>query len=246
MTNQISAELVSTPYGDAVILERFKDGPYWKVKIKFTTTGSELVTQVSNLKAGRVKDPALPSLRINYTVGGVYDTPCGRIKVLDVLPSRTTPTGKKTARRMVIEFVDTGYVCNCQASNVPAGKVKDMRKPSVYGVGYIGADIAIPERGTIVRRLYDLWANMLKRCYHNGGAIGYEDASVDKRWHSFSHFMNTITNVVGYDEWEAGNNMSLDKDIKVNGNRIYSMDTCMFVTASDNSSAASNKRWHGK
>ena len=58
MTNQISAELVSTPYGDAVILERFKDGPYWKVKIKFTTTGSELVTQVSNLKAGRVKDPA--------------------------------------------------------------------------------------------------------------------------------------------------------------------------------------------
>lgn len=243
MTNQ--AEVVNTPYGDVIILERFRDGAYSKVHIRFIATGSEIVTQVSNLNAGRVKDPAMQSHRIKYSVGSSYETPCGNIKVLDLIPSKVVG-GKKLGRRMVIEFTDTGYVCNCQASNIPAGKVKDMRKPSVYGVGYMGSDVMIPERGTIVRRIYDLWANMIKRCYFRGGDVGYEDADVDKRWHNFTHFLNTITNVEGYDEWESVGGYALDKDIKVSGNRTYSMDKCMFVPTGENSRAACYKRWHGK
>ena len=38
--------------------------------------------------------------------------------------------------------------------------------------------------------------------------------------------------------------MHLDKDIKCKGNKVYSADTCMFVTAHDNIVDSLNRRWH--
>jgi hypothetical protein len=39
-------------------------------------------------------------------------------------------------------------------------------------------------------------------------------------------------------------NMHLDKDIKCKGNKVYSADTCIFVTAHDNVVDSLNRRWH--
>ena len=38
--------------------------------------------------------------------------------------------------------------------------------------------------------------------------------------------------------------MHLDKDIKCKGNKVYSADTCMFVSAHDNIVDSLNRRWH--
>lgn len=184
-----------------------------------------------------------------YDVGFVMETQYGPFKILEIIKGYTRVNGSKVRTRCVGRFLDTGYVTNCQISNLTTGKVKDMRKPTVYGIGYIGSEILIPASGTLVRRIYDLWANMLKRCYFQSGTYNdklYEDVTVDVRWHSFTNFLNTVQVVVGYDLFERGCDVALDKDIKVSGNRVYSLDTCMFVSTRENSQAACNKRWHGK
>lgn len=176
-----------------------------------------------------------------FEVGRIIDTPKGKIKVLEYIPGN-----KKQHPRAVIRFIDSGWVSNVQTCNIMQGKIRDFREKTVYGVGYLDTDIKIPMRGnSIIRRAYDLWANMLKRCY-GGYKSCYKGCTVDKRWHSFKNFLNSIQGLEGYDKWERGEDMHLDKDIKVPGNTVYSADTCMFVTAHDNESDGSNRRWHRK
>lgn len=124
-------------------------------------------------------------------------------------------------------------------------KFKDYRKPTVYGVGYIGSKIKIPTResNSIIRRLYDLWANMLKRAY-GGFDASYLNVTVDSRWYDFTNFLNTIVEVEGYNRFEKGDLVHLDKDIKCTGNKVYSKDTCMFVSQWENLSDAGSRRWH--
>lgn len=168
-----------------------------------------------------------------YAAGTIHRTPTGTVEVLKEL--------NKNPRILVVRFLDSGYVTECRASNLVSGKVKDHRKPSVYGVGFLDG-MRVDPRGTGNRNVYDLWANMLKRCYAGYDAC-YEDCSVDKRWHSFKGFLNTITDIPGYEQFQNGENVHLDKDLRVPGNRVYSLDTCSFVPASTNLSDASNRRW---
>lgn len=172
-----------------------------------------------------------------YDAGTVHDCPTGQLVVVEKLPR---VEGKQP--RAIIRFINTGSVVNCQLCNISTGKVKDPRTPTVYGVGYIGSTLVVPQRGHPLRNMYDLWANMLKRCYGNVEA-SYKDCTVDSRWHSFTNFVNTLPNIPGFQDWAAGANLHLDKDMRVPGNRVYSMDTCAFITESANLQDASNRRW---
>lgn len=182
-----------------------------------------------------------------YAVGTKHKTKQGELVVLELI-NKNLKLGIRN-QRAVIMFTGTGWTANVQTSNIMADKVKDKRLPTVYGVGYLDTDMKIPARGTIIRRVYDLWANMLKRAYHDTNTRNwdyYKDVTVDRRWHSFSHFLNTIIDVEGYDLWEKDSSMHLDKDIKVSGNKTYCKDSCKFVTNTENARAANYKRWHGK
>ena len=69
---------------------------------------------------------------------------------------------------------------------------------------------------------------MLKRCYsesYQKGARSYIGCSVSEEFKSFQSFMDWATKQVGFYE----DDFQLDKDILVEGNRIYSSDTCCFV-----------------
>lgn len=183
---------------------------------------------------------------VKYKVGNIVDTPKGKVKVLEYIPSKTLPNKKHTAPRVVIRFIESGAVCNVQVSNLIRGEVKDYRAKTVCGVGYLDTDLKIrKDEDTVIARAYNLWRDMLHRCY-SGNQPSYEDCTVDVRWHSFKNFLNSIQELDGYDRWERGENMQLDKDIKVKGNRVYSADTCMFVTEHENLSEASNRYWHSK
>lgn len=166
-----------------------------------------------------------------YVAGAVANTASGEVRFLELWNAAEAKGRGFSNARAIVEFCNTGFVCNCQLANLIAGKVKDMRVPSVYGIGYLDMDMRIPTResGSEIRRLYDLWANMLRRCYTP--EPGYEECTVDPRWHSFRVFMNTVQDVPGYSDWCASAGMHLDKDIRVPGNRVYSRDTCSFVLA---------------
>lgn len=73
---------------------------------------------------------------------------------------------------------------------------------------------------------YRKWADMLNRCYSEKELAkrpSYAGCSVAVEWLNFMAFR----------EWmdrQAWKGMHLDKDILVQGNRVYSPNTCIFVT----------------
>lgn len=168
-----------------------------------------------------------------YSQGALVHTTNGTVEILKNLGTKPT--------RLIVRFVDTGYITECRATNLISNKVKDHRKPSVYGVGYLDG-VRIQPRGTEQRRIYDLWANMLKRAY-GGYDKSYVDVTVDKPWHSFKTFLNTFSDIPNYQDFIAGKDVHLDKDLRIDGNRVYSLAACQFVSASVNTAAARDKRW---
>jgi hypothetical protein len=131
---------------------------------------------------------------------------------------------------VVIKFIDTGFVTISEAGAIRNGQVKDLLVPVVYGVGYMGVG---DYKSSIKRKpteAYMSWKRMLARCYcpkNQNRSPTYIGCIVSDDWHNFQNFAKWFDKnyIVGY---------HLDKDIKVEGNKIYSESTCMFVSGEEN------------
>ena len=108
----------------------------------------------------------------------------------------------------------------------------------VYGVGVNDADYAVTEWETIVVNgvrkqnmvwmcpYYLAWLNMLKRCYstkYQERKPTYKGCSVSEDWLTFSNFRSWM-------ERQDFEGKQLDKDLLFEGNKVYSAETCVFVT----------------
>lgn len=174
-----------------------------------------------------------------YTIGATFTNNQG---------CTYTITAKAAEPRYWQVRFTSGFTTVAKETNILYGKVKDYLHPSVYGVGYIGAAIKIPGRSVdnILRRKYDLWANMLKRAlgtYTDAWNADYSDVLVAPEWFNFCTFAVEIEDVAGYEAWVLDSRMCLDKDLA--RKRLYSKGTCKFVTNAENLSEASLRRWHG-
>ena len=129
-------------------------------------------------------------------------------------------------------------------------------KKLVCGVGINDADYVVEKRKTIrcvdgkikhkrvwICPFYRTWNNMLKRCYsakYQDRQPTYRGCSVSEEWKRFSNFRAWMEE----QDWEG---MQLDKDLLFEGNKVYSEDSCVFVTRLVNSfttdSAASRGEW---
>ncbi len=107
--------------------------------------------------------------------------------------------------------------------NVMGGK-----RGLVYGVGINDAEYVtgpMINRKQIVCPFYQRWASMLERCYSKAchkKHPTYIGCTVCDEWLLFSNFKAWMEQ----QDWQG---KELDKDIIVNGNKIYSPDTCAFV-----------------
>ncbi|AUR92613.1 winged helix-turn-helix DNA-binding domain protein [Vibrio phage 1.174.O._10N.261.55.A8] len=143
------------------------------------------------------------------------------------------------ATNVRVKFVDNGYETTARAADIRNGNVKDYMSPSVYGVGFMGKGGFKSILRGIVTKEYKTWVNMLGRCYdqkYQTRCPTYVGCSVCKEWHNFQNFA----------EWMATQDhdgKQLDKDIKVEGNKVYSPDTCTFVTPADNTAEACAKHY---
>jgi len=135
----------------------------------------------------------------------------------------------------LIRFLNTQYETLVTQFHINAGSIKDYMEPDVYGVGYWGAD---PKTLTYSKREYALWNRLLARVY--GGYkqnASYKDVIVCARWFCFKHFLEDIRTLNGYDKWcEQGSDYQLDKDelSKRLGFKVYSPQTCQFISAEKN------------
>lgn len=129
------------------------------------------------------------------------------------------------------KFEDTGYVSKTSAGNIRKGLVRDNLAKTVRGVGCFGVGpfkSRHPNNGPCTKE-YGTWSSMIFRCYADSRDESvfrnYSDCSVCEEWHNFQNFAEwcqTQPEMLFEDS-------SIDKDIKVKGNKIYSPETCCFV-----------------
>lgn len=112
-------------------------------------------------------------------------------------------------------------------------------KKLVYGVGINDADYVVENRETIdcvdgkqkrkkvwVCPYYQTWIDMLKRCYSDKlqeRQPTYIGCTASEDWLTFSKFKAWMEK----QDWEGKH---LDKDLLFEENKVYSADTCVFVT----------------
>ena len=108
----------------------------------------------------------------------------------------------------------------------------------VHGVGILGNAKSTDGNGKQTRE-YILWHGMLQRCYsdkYHETHQTYKDCTVCERWLVFANFLEDLPLIEGYEFWRDNpkQGIALDKDSKIEGNKIYSIDTCKFVSKSNN------------
>lgn len=103
-------------------------------------------------------------------------------------------------------------------------KTQCLENKLVCGVGVNDYEEPVKITGKNVE-CYDCWSHMLRRCYDSKCQIKhptYIGCTVCDEWLYFSNFKKW------YDEnYREG--FHIDKDILVEGNKVYSPDTCRFV-----------------
>jgi hypothetical protein len=156
-------------------------------------------------------------------------TKCGDFRVISYI----------SKSNVCIEFLDTGYRCTVHNQQIKIGSVKDRLSPSVLGVGFIGKGDHKSTNGKENTKAYKTWRSMLERCYcpnYQEKHYTYNGCSVAIEWHNFQCFA----------EWFGCNYINgfeLDKDIRIDGNKIYSKDTCLFVRKAQNIIKANAKHF---
>lgn len=99
----------------------------------------------------------------------------------------------------------------------------------VYGVGVNDFPGRIFVDGKVIKS-YEIWRAMLGRCYCKTIQVKhptYKDCTVSDEWHYFANF----------EKWFSANYIEgsqLDKDLLFPGNKVYSADTCIFVSRAVN------------
>jgi len=129
-----------------------------------------------------------------------------------------------------IKFLATGYERSVSLNSIKSGSIKDKLVPKVFDIGYTGDGDYPPSVNGLDSKSYKVWHCMLQRCYDESileRYPTYRGCTVAEEWHNFQNFA----------EWFEENYVEgyqLDKDIKVKGNKIYSPNTCMFVSPQEN------------
>jgi len=140
-----------------------------------------------------------------------------------------------------IKFKDTGFITTVTSGPIRTGEVRDKTYPQVFGVGFVGQGVHLATylgKSTVE---YDTWASMLRRCYSEKSHLKsptYKNCTVALEWHNYQNFASWFK-----EHYREG--LSLDKDILQRGvtNKVYSPDTCMFITRAQNTIESSAKEY---
>ena len=117
--------------------------------------------------------------------------------------------------------------------------VKPKNKKLVFGIGNNDADYIVEKKEMIgcidgkikqkriwICAYYQAWTSMLMRCYsakHQERYPTYVGCTVSDEWLTFRVFKAWMEK----QQWEGN---QLDKDLLIEGNKVYSPATCVFVS----------------
>ena len=132
------------------------------------------------------------------------------------------------SKNVWVHFLDDfGYECKVESKQLPLGTIKNPYHKSIKGVGYLGVGkYRCSNRGVLTRE-YIAWSAAMSRGYSvatKSRSTNYADCTVHEDWHNFQVFAEWYVNQKGY-----GMGYELDKDLLVEGNKVYSANTCCLV-----------------
>lgn len=149
----------------------------------------------------------------------------------------------KDSEHITIRFIDSGNICEVGSREITSGLIRDQKRKvlekTIQGVGYIGIG---SYNSVNAKEAHSVWRDMLRRCYAIDAAVkfpAYKDCTVHDEWFDFQVFA----------KWFYDNCFcecpTIDKDVLVKGNRIYSPDTCCIIPRSLNVALVKNKEYRG-
>lgn len=116
---------------------------------------------------------------------------------------------------------------------IKANKMSLFRRKPLFGVGINDADYMVKPMVNgkrIICKYYVAWKDMLNRCYcskYQEKHPSYHGCTVCDEWVIFSNFKSWME----MQDWKG---KDLDKDLLIQGNKIYSPETCLFIPQSIN------------
>lgn len=133
-------------------------------------------------------------------------------------------------------FVEYNWMATgVQYSHFKKGDIKCPYEPRVYNKGYVGEGEYKVWENNKPTSAYRKWHNMLERCYDEKKQIKcpkYKDCTTCDEWLNFQEYAKWHEKYY----YELDNEeVHLDKDILIPGNKIYSPSTCCFVPKTINS-----------
>jgi len=143
-------------------------------------------------------------------------------------------------------FLKSGYETDALVSQIVGSSgehVFDRYSPSVHNVGIMGNAYMKDNP-----KLFDVWRAMIARCYNQKNpsykTYGAKGITVCERWKRFDYFLEDVTTIKGFDqELINKGKLVLDKDIINRDAKIYSPETCCFVSRSENTKESSTRTW---
>lgn len=131
---------------------------------------------------------------------------------------------------IIVEFQDEYKAkIHTEYRNFQKGNVRNPYDKTACGIGYLGEGKYKGKKNGKDTKEYICWRHMIERCYDPyeiNKRPTYADVFVCEEWHNFQNFAKW------YNEnyYEVKNEqMCIDKDILVKGNKIYSPENCIFV-----------------
>lgn len=94
-------------------------------------------------------------------------------------------------------------------------------------------------RNVVYQKFRSIHKGMIARCYRKGTNhyeyYGGRGVYVCDKWRELDGFLEDVDKIEGFDLMEIlYGRLFLDKDIKIKGNTVYSLETCKWVNASEN------------
>jgi hypothetical protein len=150
---------------------------------------------------------------------------------------------KKKSKIYTVKFLETDYITNVYYASISSRRIKDNLLPDICGIGCLGYANKKDNK-----KYYITWRNMLYRCYDiknkNYHQYGSKGIRVCERWLRFDYFLEDVKSIDGFNEEKVlSRELQLDKDIKQIGidNKIYSKNTCCWVTSKNNNNYRSRR-----
>jgi len=129
---------------------------------------------------------------------------------------------------IIVKFLDKyGYETKTSVDSAQKGHVNNPYAPSLLGRGFSGVGRHKKSIGGKLTPEYRSWSGAMYRCYGEDIHIRqptYSGCSVCGDWWNFQEFSDWYVNNKFY-----GLGYQLDKDILVQGNKVYSPDTCTLI-----------------